>query len=129
MKRITRRQVQSWLAPVRACLSELRSGEVSTIRGYPVTRLNVSDEFVRTDYCMTGFRSMLVRLRPELDATPLERIERSLAAGVPLTLELIDNALHLLHSYEDALVGAPSDDVLSAVNTELLGIEFERITA
>ena len=41
MKRITRRQARSWLAPMRDCFAQMKTGEVdAAIRGYAVTRLH-----------------------------------------------------------------------------------------
>lgn len=46
-KRVTRRQMKSWLGPIRACFAQMRSGEVDSIRGYAMTRLNDQDEYAR----------------------------------------------------------------------------------
>lgn len=125
MKRITRRQIRSWLYPIRRCLAEIKSGEVDAIRGYAVTRLDHKDEYARTDFCIAGFRALINRLCGNLDDAPLTRVEKRLAAGTPLTVAEIDAALAFLRVCEDALIRHTVEEVKSAVLTEQLNIEFE----
>ena len=49
MKHVTRKQIRAWLAPMRSCFAQMRSGEVDSIRGYAVTRLDQKDEYARTE--------------------------------------------------------------------------------
>lgn len=80
MKRITRRQAQAWLAPIRKALRQIAdTGEADSVQGYAVTRLHRSDDYARIDYCIAGFRALMGRLWPELDCNPLTRIEKRLA--------------------------------------------------
>ena len=127
MKRVTRRQIRSWLAPMRACFAEIKAGEVDSIKGYAVTRLDHNDEYARIDYCIAGFRALLARLCPEIMSGQLERIEKKLANGVPLTMPEIDEALALLRRCEDALIKHSVDAIKSAVLTEQCVIEMDAL--
>lgn len=127
MKRITRRQARAWLAPMRECFSQMKSGEVDSIRGYAVTRLHDKDDYARIDFCIAGFRALLVRLCQELDASPLERVEKKLAAGTPLTLQEIDAALSLFNRSESALLRHSVSAIKSAVLAEQIAIEFDAL--
>ena len=130
MKRVTRRQMRSWLAPIRRCFADMKAGEVDAIRGYAVTRLDHTDEYARIDYCIAGFRALINRLCPQIRTAALERVEKRLAAGAPLTVAEIDAALAFLRTCEDALIKRTTEDVKSAVLTEQIAIELdERIAA
>lgn len=126
-RRVSRRQMRAWLAPMRACLAEMRQGEVSEIRGYAVTRLHHRDDYARIDYCLAGFRALIARLLPGLDCAPLERLEKRLAAGVPLTVAEIDAGFACLARAEDALVGFDRATLQDAVLTEQINIEIEAL--
>lgn len=127
MKRMTRRQARAWLAPMRECFQQIKTGEVDSIRGYAVTRLHDRDQYERIDWCIAGFRGLLVRLCPGIDCTPLERVEKKLAAGTPLTVQEIDDALALLNRCENALLRHSIEAVKSAVQTEQISIELEAL--
>lgn len=128
MSKVTRRQVQSWLSPMRNCFRQMRYiGEVESIRGYAVTRLHHNDDYARIDFCIAGFRGLLSRLAPDLDVGPLLLIERKLANGVPLTIPEIDAAFRLLRECEGALVGLPRSALIGAVQTEQIQIELESL--
>lgn len=77
MKRVTRKQMRSWLAPMRSCFAQIRADNVDSIQGYAVTRLDAKDEYARIDFCIAGFRALIARLCPDIDVTDLERIEKS----------------------------------------------------
>lgn len=124
-KKVTRRQIRSWLSPIRKCFSEMRSGEVDAIRGYAVTRLNHNDEYARIDFCIAGFRALIARLCQQIDVSALERIEKKLAAGVPLTVAEIDGAMSLLKRCEDALIKKSYAEIKDTVLTEQIQIEFD----
>ena len=125
MKHVTRKQMRAWLAPMRACFAQMRSGEVDSIRGYAVTRLDQKDEYARIDFCINGFSALIDRLCPDMDTSLLHRISKALANGVPLTVAEIDRALSLLHRCEDALIERTVDEVKSAVLTEQVCIEVD----
>lgn len=127
MKRVTRREMKAWLAPMRRCFAEMREGEVDSIRGYAVTRLHASDDYARVDFCIAGFRALLDRLLPEIDTAPLALVERRLAAGTPLTVAQIDAALALLRHCEDALLRFSREDVKAAVLVEQCAIELDAL--
>lgn len=128
MSRITRRQVQAWLSPMRSCFRGIRqSGEAETIRGYAVTRLHHADEYARVDFCVAGFRGLLARVLPFLDVSPLLTIERKLANGVPLTVAELDGAFGLLRRCESLLVGMPKETIINAVQVEQIAIELESL--
>lgn len=125
--KVTRRQVQAWLAPMRACFRQMREGEVDSIRGYAVTRLHHADDYARIDFCIAGFRGLLARLVPDLDIGPLLSVERKLANGVPLTIPEVDAAFRLLRECEGHLVGLPRHVLIGAVQTEQIVIEMESL--
>ena len=125
--RVTRRQIRSWLSPIRSCMHELRSDDVSCIRGYAVTRLDQKDEYARIDFCINGFSALIDRLCPDVDTATLHRISKALANGVPLTIAEIDNALSLLHRCEDRLIKRTVAEVKSAVLTEQVCIEIDEL--
>jgi hypothetical protein len=125
-KKLTRRQAQAWLRPMRSCFHQMLSGHVDSIQGYAVTRLHSGDDYVRIDYCIAGTRALLARLLPAIDTAPLARIERKLAAGVVLCPAELQHALATLNQTEDALIGLPVASVKSAVLTEQIGIELEQ---
>ena len=125
MKRVTRKQIRAWLAPIRDCFAQMRSGEVDSIRGYAVTRLDQKDEYARIDFCINGFAALIDRLCPDVDTAPLHRISKALANGVPLTIAEIDSALSLLHRCEDMLIKLTFAEVKSAVLTEQVCIEVD----
>jgi hypothetical protein len=126
-KRLTRKQARAWLAPIRACFGQIKSGEVDAVRGYAVTRLHASDDYARIDFCIAGFRGLLARLVPTLDIGPLLSVERKLANGVPLTIQEIDAAFRLLRECEGHLVGLPRQVLIGAVQTEQIVIEMESL--
>lgn len=127
MIKITRRQARAWLAPMRAALRQMRAGEVDAVRGYPVTRMNPRDDYVRIDFCIAGFRGLIERLQIRVDLAPLAAIEKRLAAGILLDVRGIDHALAMLHTVEDALIGFSKAEVKHAVLTEQVNIELEAL--
>ncbi len=128
MKRITRRQARAWLAPMRSCLRQIRAtGESDTIRGYAVTLLHASDDYARVDYCIAGFRGLTDRLCQHIDSAPLLRLEKLFAAGAPLTIDLIDDALRMLRMVEDELIKHTVEAVQDAVLVEQIMIELDAI--
>ena len=128
MKRITRRQARAWLEPMRSCLRGIRAtGESDTIRGYAVTRLHDRDDYARIDYCIAGFRGLTDRICPHIDSKPLLRLEQRFAAGSPLTIEMIDDALRMLRLVEDELMVHSVEAVKDVVLTEQILIEMDAI--
>lgn len=127
MKRITRRKVEAWLLPMRQALREMRSGEVDSVRGYPVTRLHNRDDYVRLDWCLCGFRCLVERLFPDVDTACLWKLETHLANGVPLEVADIDAALSLLNSLEKPLMRMSAESVSDAVMTEQVRNEMESL--
>lgn len=127
MKRVTRRQMRAWLEPMRRCFAEIKAGEVDSIRGYAVTRLDHKDEYARIDHCIAGFRALIARLCPTINCAPIERVEKKLAAGTPLTVAEIDEALSFLHDCEDALIKHTVAAVKDAVLVEQISIELDEL--
>lgn len=125
--RMTRRKVQAWLAPVRSCMKEMKGGEVDAIQGYAVTRLHTEDDYVRVDYCMSGFRMLVGRLCPDMDLTAMEKVEKKLHHGVLLDIKDIDDVMSLLKTVENRLIRIDEQVVRSAVLTEQIAIEMERV--
>lgn len=119
--------MRAWLAPMRRCFAEMRSGYVDAVQGWPVTRLHGNDDYVRIEYAIRGFRALLDRLLPEIDTAPLSLIERRLAAGTPLTVAQIDAGLALLRHCEDALLRFSREEVKAAVLVEQCAIELDAL--
>jgi|GEM_PF-3666862 len=59
--RVTRRQAQAFLAPMRRAINEMRSGEVDAVQGYAITRLPTHG-YARLDYCLAGTRAFNDRM-------------------------------------------------------------------
>lgn len=125
-KKITRRKAAQWLAPMRAAFQQMKTGEVDSIRGYAVTKLHHRDDYARIDFCIAGFRALISRLFPDIELSDLEKIERRLAAGVPIAYQDIDCALSILRRVEDSMVGIHQSVVTDAVLTEQIIIEVEQ---
>lgn len=124
----TRRQAIAWLAPIRAALAELRTGEVDSLRGYAVTRIHWTDnDFARIDHAMNGFTALIQRVMPDVDIAPATRLSKRLETGVLLTLEDLDSASALLNRVEDRLTTIPRATLIDAANTEMIAIELERM--
>jgi len=128
MKRITRRQAQAWLAPMRTALRQIAdTGEADAVHGYAVTRLHTGDDYARVDYCLAVFRSLMARLWPDLDCTALAKIEKRLAAGVLLERDDLVAVFQLLNDVEKKLMKRTVRDVKAAVLAEQIAIEFEQM--
>ena len=127
MKHMTRRQVTGWLLPIRAALKEMLSGEVDSIRGYAVTRLHNGDEYERVDWCMAGFVGVLSRIFPDLDLSPMTKLQRLLAAGTPIHAEDVHKALALLKSLETPLIKEDWHRIKACLTTEMLSIELSEL--
>lgn len=127
MKRLTRREVTAWLAPIRSSLKEMLSGEVDSIRGYPVTRLNEKDQYARIDFCIAGFVGVLERIFPSRDFSHLTVLQKKLANGTPIReVEVID-VLSMLKAIETPLIKEHRSKVISALTTEMIQIEMDSI--
>jgi len=119
---------RAWLAPMRACLRQIRdTGEADTIRGYPVTQMPGDTDYARIDYCCAGFRALTDRLCPHIDTAPLLRIEQRLAAGTPLTVEQLDAAFRMLRAVENDLIKHSVAAVKDAVLVEQILIEMDEM--
>lgn len=116
-RKVTRREMRAWLAPIRNCFAEMRTGFVDSVQGCPVTRLSDGDDYVRIEYASSGFRALIARLLPHIDCAALELVEKRLAAGDPLIVSEIDAALRLLKRAEDELTGLDRETIKSAVLT------------
>ena len=127
MRRVTRRQARTWLAPMRRCFAEMRTGFTTAIDGYPVTLLHDCDDWARVDFCIAGFVGMIGRLSPDLGTTAMQRLQRQIEAGKLETVQEIDSALSEIRRAEDVIVGMPVKDLASVVTTELIAIEFEAL--
>src|SRR5574343_1242893 len=107
----TRKQVQAWLSPIRKALSEIKTGEVDAVRDdederiYPITRLHSHDEdYARIDHAINGFAALIIRLMPDFDMTPMDRLANKLANGVLLEVAEIDTCFALLNDAENRLM-------------------------
>ena len=125
MKRMTRRQVDGWFLPIRAALNEMLSGEVDSIRGYAVTRLHHGDEYERVDFCIAGFVGVLSRIFPDLDLSPMTKLQRLLASGTPIHAADVHKALALLKSLETPLIKEDWHRIKACLTTEMIAIELQ----
>ena len=126
-KRVTRRQAQAWLAPMRKCINDMRSGYSDAARGYAVTRLHEGDDYVRVDYCIAGFQALIGRLFPTQSVQHMETIRKRLASGVLVSQATLEGALRELREVEDLLITVSRLDLQSAVLTEQISIEMGAI--
>lgn len=124
-KRMTRREAQAWLHPIRAAFAQMLAGEADAIRGFAVTRLHSGDDYARTDQCIAGFRCLLRRLMPDLDASPLLQVEIKLRRRQMLQPEELLACIPLFKTAEDRLIKCIKADVLAAAQTEQIAIEME----
>ena len=127
MKRVTRRQACTWLAPMRRCFAEMRSGFTTAADGYPVTRLHDGDGWARVDYCIAGFVGMIGRLAPCLGTSGMQLIQHKIESDELVTTQEIDAALSEIRRAEDVIVGMPVKELASIVTTELIAIEMEAV--
>lgn len=128
MKRITRRQAQAWLAPMRKTFREMQqTGEADSVQGYTVTRLHGRDDYVRVDYAIAGFAALMARLWPGLDCAPLAKIEKRLAAGVLIEPADLAAVFSLLNDVEKKLMKKTVREVKDAVLAEQIIIEMEAL--
>ena len=125
--RVTRKQARNWLAPMRECFGQMRTGFVTAADGYPVTRLHDGDDWARIDYCIAGFVGMIGRLAPGLGTEAMQRLQRQIEAGELVTTQEIDAALSEIRHAEDVIVGMPVKELASIVTTEQIAIEFEAL--
>lgn len=124
----TRRQVKSWLAPVRKALNELRSGEIDSHRGYAITKIKAGDlDFARVDHAINGFVALIERLMPDVELAPIKTVSRKLTNGVLLTPGEVEASLALLVPVEDRLLTLSRDRLIDAANTEMIAIELDRL--
>jgi hypothetical protein len=127
-KRITRRQAQSWLFPMRRTFREMQqTGAVDAVQGYAITRLHSSDDYARVDYACAGFRALMARLWPALDCAPLAKIEKRLAAGVLIESTDLTDVFSLLNNVEKKLMKKTVREVKDAVLAEQIIIELESL--
>ncbi|WP_417070748.1 hypothetical protein [Niveibacterium terrae] len=125
--RVTRRQARTWLAPMRECFGQMRTGFAPAANGFPVTRLHDGDDWVRIDYCISGFVGMIGRLSPGLSTAAMRRIQSKIEAGELVTTQEIDAALSEIRRAEDVLVKLTVKELASAVTTEQIAIEMEAV--
>jgi len=124
----TRKQAQAWLAPIRSAFVEMLSGEVDSYRGYAITRIHHADnDFARIDHAANGFMSLITRLMPDFDISPVQRVSKKLANGILLEAIELHDCLSLLKRCEDALITFKRDELIEAAKVEMISIEFERL--
>ena len=124
---MSRKQVDAWLAPVRRAFADMKTGEVDSIDGCPVTRLRPEDGWAKTEYCIAGFLGLIGRVLPSTDLSAMTLIQQQLADDTPMTIEDIDAALRLLRDITKPLMRLPWSEVISAVRVEQIQIEIDAI--
>lgn len=122
-KRPTRRQMQEFTKPVKEALKQMRSGEVDTIRGYPVFK-DWTGEWSRIDWAMNGFVSMVRRAAPQIVLAVFEKLAAKLENGVMLTIPEIDLALGRLKEVDKALSKVTRGRLKECVLIEQIDIEL-----
>lgn len=128
-KCLTRRQAQTWLAPMRRAFKDMKDGEVDSIDGFAVTRLHAFDTYERVDACIAGFRGLLARLFKNFDSSAMERVETKLSAREPLYESEINDCLSLFNRCENMLVRMGIAEVQDAVVTEQIVHQLEKLEA
>lgn len=124
----TRKQMQAWLDPIRKALAEIRTGEVDAYRGYPITRIHHADnDFARVDHAINGFLALIMRLEPDYNVTPLQRLSKKLENGVLLSLDEVTECGVLLNDIEDKLLTFTRAQLKDAADIEMVAIELERL--
>lgn len=98
---------------------------MDAIHGYPVTRLHHGDDYARVDYCIAGFRALMSRLLPGTDTSPLVRVEKRLANGVPVTHADLEACMRLFREVETQLLRFTKQQLIDAATTEQIAIELE----
>ena len=70
---------------------------------------------------------MLGRIFPEIDLSPLTRLQKRLAAGAPVTEAEIHAALAFLKSLETPMIKQDWHHIKSCLTTEMLSIELSEL--
>lgn len=118
-RKITRREVAAFTAPVRAALAELRSGEVHSIRGYAVQQDRKDGSWVRIDWAINGFVALVKRLD--------QALAKKLDAGVVLMESEIEAAQQELKAQCEAFFRASRERLIDVARTEQINIELESL--
>lgn len=122
--RLTRRQAQQWLAPLRETLVRLRQrGEIDTTHGLPALRIAGKNHSL--SHALPGFAALLARVAPACSISTTSDVARSLEAGEPITYEQIDTALRELRAAENALTGLRCSTFVRAAQTEEIRISMQ----
>ena len=128
-KFLTRKEIRYWFQPIADfCKVALKyGGEVDCVQGYPIVYIRTRKVWGRVDVCLEGLRESLQRLPFTFDYTPFERAERKLKHGVMLEESDVDDLERCLKSLEDLIIKVPLTQVKSAVQTQMIAIELERL--
>lgn len=102
------------------------SGEVDSVQGYAVTRIDTSDDYARIDYCIRGWYESLQRMLPDFDFGHMVRVEKMLANGIMLTHEDVTDVLKMMNRVEDMMIKIPAAKIQDAVTAQLISIELEQ---
>lgn len=134
MKRMTRREVETWLDLARRPLRSLLAGQECTVLAeihgeVEIERWAVEDrqtgEFMRVDGLLSGLLGCLGRLFPAADLAPAECLAATLAAGVAPTEREVRRALACLTALVKPLMRLPEATVREAARAECLLIAME----
>lgn len=109
-------------------MNELRTGYIDTYRGYPITKLDSSDEdFARIDYAINGYVALIDRLMPDFDTSPIKTVGKKLENGTMLEQAEVSAAIAMLNDVEDRLIRFKRCELADAANVEMTVIELERL--
>lgn len=101
------------------------SGEIESVRGYPVTWIFGDPNPGRIDQCIEGWTGCLSRIFPDGDFSSITKIGKKLAAGIMLEENEIQQALSMLNQYEGKMIRVSWKRIKDAVLTEMIAIEME----
>lgn len=123
-------QVHRTFAPIYELLRELRSGEALAVQGRLVMR-DWCDDFVEVAPALDGWVCCWERIvdgeQLPIDLRPLRQLQRYIASGVLLTVEMIDAAEVVSGACERAYAQIPRERLIGYSRTELIAIELDAL--
>lgn len=126
MKKVTRRKVVAWFAPLRRALVEIKAtGEVETINDQPVMTIARKDDYVRIDFCIASYVRCLKSIFPGAEYSDFTKVQHKLTAGKQITTEEIEVIQNRLNALVPLLMKTPMAVARSAMVDEQISAEFD----
>ena len=123
-------QVHRTFAPIYELLRELRNGEAQTVQGRLVMR-DWGSDLIEVAPALDGWVCCSQRIVEgeslKIDLRPLQRLQRHIANGVMLTLEMIDAAESVTEACERAYTQIPRERLIDYSRTEMIAIELDSL--